>query len=142
MKQLLTFSFFAFFSTNIFSQVGKLVVNLQGLQTENGGGDVSLYIYTKENMHKVDKALRTITNNVTGSQMQVVIDSIPPGDYGVTCFQDIDRNKKLKTNFFGFPKEPIGLSNNPKVRFGPPSFKRTKITVEADKTLAITIILK
>ena len=142
MKHLLIISFFALFSFSSYSQVGKLVVNLTGLQTKNGGGEVSLYIYTKENMHKVEKALRVITKDVTGNQMQVIIDSLPPGDYGVTCFQDIDRNKKLKTNFLGFPKEPTGLSNNPKIRFGPPSFKRCKINVEADKTLDITIILK
>jgi uncharacterized protein (DUF2141 family) len=118
------------------------VVDLEGLKTKNGGGEVSLYIYTKENMHKVGRELRKITKDVTGSEMKVVIDSIPAGNYGVTCFQDIDRNKKLKTNFLGFPKEPVGLSNNPKVRFGPPSFKRAKITIEAGKTLKIGITLK
>jgi len=142
MKKLLIISFFALLSTNIHAQVGNLVVDLKGLQTKNGGGEVSLYIYTKENMHKVGRELRKITKDVTGSEMKVVIDSIPAGSYGVTCFQDIDKNKKLKTNFFGFPKEPVGLSNNPKVRLGPPSFKRAKITIEEEKTLEISITLK
>lgn len=142
MKKILIISLLVLASAKIYSQVGSLIVNLSGLKTENGGGEVSLYIYTKKNMHKVGKELRKITKEVTGSQIQVVIDSIPAGSYGVTCWQDIDKDKKLKTNRIGFPKEPIGLSNNPKVRLGPPSFRRAKITIEANKALTTNIILK
>lgn len=142
MKRLIIIGLLILTSAKMYAQVGNLIVNLTGLQTKNGGGEVSLYVYTKENMHKVGKELRKITKEVTGSQMQIVIENIPAGDYAVTCFQDLDKNKKLKTNFIGFPKEPVGLSNNPKIRLGPPSFKRAKITVAADKSLEINIALK
>ena len=142
MKKLAIISLLVLATTSIYSQVGNLVVNLSGLQTTNGGGEVSLYIYTKENMHHVGKELRKITKDVTGNQMQIVIENFPAGSYGITCFQDIDRDQKLKTNKIGFPKEPVGLSNNPKVRLGPPSFNRAKIILEPDKTLDVNIVLK
>ncbi|CDG40373.1 MULTISPECIES: DUF2141 domain-containing protein [Asaia] len=47
---------------------------------------------------------------------------IPAGVYAVQAYQDRNGNARLDRSFIGIPKEPIGFSRDPSVRFGPPSF--------------------
>ncbi|MDQ3394722.1 MAG: DUF2141 domain-containing protein, partial [Bacteroidota bacterium] len=40
---------------------------------------------------------------VTANEMKIVFTNVPIGVYGIVAFQDIDKDKKLKSNFIGFP---------------------------------------
>lgn len=63
-----------------------------------------------------------------------------PGNYAIHVFQDIDNNGKMKTNFIGIPKEPTGVSNDAKGRFGPPKFKDAAVEVgDSPTSLAIRL---
>lgn len=48
--------------------------------------------------------------------------ALPPGTYAVTVYEDMNSNHRLDHNFMGIPREPVGASNNPKGRFGPPRY--------------------
>ncbi len=48
---------------------------------------------------------------------------LPPGDYAISIYYDVNGNGELDTNFIGIPKEPVALSNNAKAKFGPPKYK-------------------
>lgn len=54
---------------------------------------------------------------------------LPPGEYALSVFQDVDDDGKLARNFLGMPKEPAGLSNNVRPKLGPPRFKDAKFTI-------------
>lgn len=54
---------------------------------------------------------------------------LPPGEYAFTVFQDLDDDTRLARNFIGLPKEPSGLSNNLRPRFGPPRYKDAVFTL-------------
>ena len=45
------------------------------------------------------------------------------GTYAIAVIHDENSSKELETGIFGIPKEGVGFSNNPKIIFGPPSFK-------------------
>lgn len=47
---------------------------------------------------------------------------LPPGTYAVSVYDDLNGNHKLDRNFIGIPREPVGVSNNPPGRLGPPRF--------------------
>jgi uncharacterized protein (DUF2141 family) len=49
---------------------------------------------------------------------------LPPGRYAVSVYLDVSGNRKLDRGFLGIPKEPVGASNDPRPRFGPPHFKQ------------------
>ncbi len=49
--------------------------------------------------------------------------ALPPGEYAVRLFHDLNDNGKLDTSFFGMPKEPWGTSNDAPARFGPPKWR-------------------
>lgn len=48
---------------------------------------------------------------------------IPPGEYAIAVYQDVNSNGQLDKNFVGMPKEPYGFSRNARGRFGSPEFK-------------------
>lgn len=50
-----------------------------------------------------------------------------PGEYAIALMHDENGDSKFNTTVFGIPKEGFGFSNNPTVRFGPPSISKTLI---------------
>lgn len=52
--------------------------------------------------------------------LDIQISNLPPGEYAVSCFHDVNGNGKLDTNFLGIPIEPYGFSNNARPKFRAP----------------------
>lgn len=66
---------------------------------------------------------------------------LPPGTYAVTVYEDLNGNHKLDHNSIGIPREPVGASNNPKGRFGPPRFSECAFRLgNSPQTIAINIV--
>jgi acyl-CoA reductase-like NAD-dependent aldehyde dehydrogenase/uncharacterized protein (DUF2141 family) len=64
-----------------------------------------------------------------------------PGTYAVAVYQDVNGNRKLDSGFLGIPKEPVGASNNPHPRFGPPTFQQCAFEIgKADKQISISLV--
>lgn len=57
------------------------------------------------------------------SDQYVDIGLLPPGHYAVSLYLDENENRKLDQNWLGIPKEPVGVSGNPKSPLGPPRFE-------------------
>ena len=73
-------------------------------------------------------------------EVSTQIVGIPPGQYGVAVYQDRDGSGHLKRNFIGVPQEDLGFSRDPALRFGPPSFSSSVITVGRDDLrIAVTL---
>lgn len=72
--------------------------------------------------------------------MQVDLD-LPPGRYAVSVYEDLNLNHKLDKNFLGIPREPVGASNNPPVRMGPPRFDECSFLLGATpQTILIEVV--
>lgn len=123
------------------AQNATIILNVVGINKAQGG-ELSAGIFTKANFPVIGKEVREIKAKVTDSVMQIVFKDIPPGEYGMAVYQDLDNDKKLKTNMIGMPKEPIGFSNDARIVMGPPSFKQAGVKVEANKTIMLKIILR
>ncbi len=134
---------FFLFATSIFAnaQTGTVHLVVKGIQTSKGG-EISVGIFQQENFPKVGKQLLGKEVLVTANEIKIVFENVPIGVYGIVVFQDIDKDKMLKSNFVGFPTEPIGFSRDAKIKFGPPDFDDAKVIVENNKILSLTILLK
>lgn len=53
---------------------------------------------------------------------------LTPGPYAIAIIHDENRNGKLDT-FAGIPREGVGFSRNPVLRFGAPSFRSASFPV-------------
>jgi uncharacterized protein (DUF2141 family) len=60
---------------------------------------------------------------------RISLADLPPGSYALAIIHDENSNKKLDT-FVGIPREGVGFSENPPIRFGAPSFRASRFTVE------------
>lgn len=63
------------------------------------------------------------------------------GEYAVSVYHDRNDNRKLDTGLFGIPKEPLGTSNDAKIRFGPPRYEDAVFELD-QPTLSIQIPVK
>jgi 4,4'-diapolycopenoate synthase len=89
------------------------------------------------------KAVRSDFVAVRESDSAVTIDvgTLTPGRYAISVYQDINGNHKLDTGMFGIPNEPVGASNNPKPRMGPPRFEDCAFSMgNSDQTISISLV--
>lgn len=59
---------------------------------------------------------------------RMVFASVPPGDYALSILHDENGNGRLDT-MMGIPKEGVGFSENPVLRFSAPKFAAARFTI-------------
>jgi uncharacterized protein (DUF2141 family) len=123
-----------------FAQTGRVILQIENIQTRKGG-EVAAAVFNSKNFLKTGKQLSGNFKEVSSAKMIFIFESLSPGEYAFVAYQDVDRNKSMKTNFIGYPKEPWGISNNPRILFGPPSFDESKVKVRANQTTTVNIRL-
>lgn len=60
-------------------------------------------------------------------------------EIAISIMHDEDSDGKLKTGIFGIPREGVGSSNNPKTRFGPPTYEDSKFRPRPGERKAIRV---
>lgn len=65
---------------------------------------------------------------VAASSSPVALGTLAPGEYAIAIIHDENGNGKLDT-FVGIPREGVGFSRNPAIRFGAPSFRSASFPV-------------
>jgi uncharacterized protein (DUF2141 family) len=99
-------------------------------------GTIVVWVYGSAESWLKDDGVRTqktvpVKGNRSGNSVTVEL-LLPPGEYALSVFHDLEGDGRLARNFIGLPKEPAGLSNNVRPRFGPPRFDKAKFTLGAD----------
>lgn len=137
MKTLTGIALFIFLSASgaLYAQ-HKVELTIKGIKKVQGSVLVAVY-NSEESFMKTRVTSKKI--KVTGDEVSMAFESVSPGDYAISTFHDENDNNKLDTNFFGVPNEPYGFSNDARGTFGPPSFDKAKVKVDADKRLVITL---
>ena len=97
-------------------------VDIVGMHSNDGKVYCSLYSSADGFPDEFAKAAKTATSGITNEQAACEFDSVTPGDYAISVYQDENSNGKLDRNFMGIPKEGVGASNDAKGSFGPPKF--------------------
>jgi uncharacterized protein (DUF2141 family) len=101
-------------------------------------GSVIVWVYDNKDAWLSDEGWRTRkVVRVAGARQDgtVAVEiALPPGEYGFTVFHDVNDDGKVERNFIGLPKEPAGLSNNLRPKFGPPRWAKAKFALAAAGT--------
>ncbi len=122
------------------AQSGTLTVVVKGFRHQRG--KLRLVVARGANGFKNEsKAAVTRVVAIDGGSVKVVVQDVAHGEIAIKVHHDEDGNGKLKTNFLGIPKEPVGMHrpNFPKARA--PRFDDAKFTFN-QKELEITIQLR
>lgn len=115
----------------------KLQVEVTGLENQ-AGSKIRVSVFSKNDFLK--KPLQTKAASYSGQKARLSFD-LPPGNYAVSTYQDLNNNSKLDRHFYGKPKEPFGFSNNVSPSIGPPDFNDCQFTlVNGTTTISIKLL--
>jgi len=102
------------------ASLAQLSLTIEITDLRNNEGQIHLELSNGDGERVVG-----VTRSISDNACIIVIDSLSPGKYAFKFFHDENENDILDVNWIGIPKEGFGFSNNPRMIFGPPSFKRT-----------------
>jgi uncharacterized protein (DUF2141 family) len=77
-----------------------------------------------------------------GEAQEIVLKDISSGEYAIAVYHDENSDFKLNTGALGIPKEGFGFSNNPRILFGAPKYKKVKFNLKESESKKIQIKLK
>jgi uncharacterized protein (DUF2141 family) len=102
----------------------KMTVMVDGFKESKGKLMVGIY---NSDSTFMKKTFRGIMADIEDATLGFTLD-MPPGEYALVIYHDLNENGKLDTGLFGIPTEKYGFSNNAKGLMGrPPSYQKAKI---------------
>jgi len=123
-------------------RLAKLTIDVR--LTPGARGELAYLIFDSSSGFPgdVSKAVRhDFTHIPAGAQELRISTELPPGKYAVTVYEDLNGNHKLDHNLIGIPREPVGVSNNPPSRMGPPRFNECAFRLgQTAQTINITLV--
>jgi uncharacterized protein (DUF2141 family) len=115
---------------------GTLVVTLSGMQDDRGSLVYAMWA-GPEGWLETNSVQEGAAPIVQGSTT-IRFENLPYGEYAISAYHDRNGNGKLDTGLFRIPKEPLGTSNDAKIRFGPPRYEDAAFILDQSE-LAIEI---
>ena len=106
------------------SEMGTLKVTVNSI--EKGSGKIFLAVYKDSDTFLSEDFVIRESKEVSKASSQVISIPLEYGEYGISLYHDENDNGELDRNFFRFPTEPYGFSNDAKAELGPPSFEDSK----------------
>jgi uncharacterized protein (DUF2141 family) len=134
MKILCLTLTFIFISLNAFA--ATLTVKLDGKTGEKG--EYFYALFSREDGYPDDVNKSISKGKISAKEKEFLIKDIPQGKYALTLFHDENSNAKLDT-FMGIPEEGFAFSNNPRIFFGLPSFKKSRFEVHEETSITIEV---
>ena len=120
--------------------LGDIIVIITDLRNTDGEILISLYDKAEGFPRDREAIVRAAAVEPDASgQVTTIFEDLPHGDYAIAVLHDEDGSKGMTFGSFHLPKEGYCFSNNVKVRFKPPKFKKSKFTLDGD---GVTQILR
>jgi len=123
------FSVVLFISGSSQMRNAQLTVRIVGI--EELKGNIMLVICDQKDHFLSDEFYKSEIIPVRDNNYVTATWDIPPGEYAISVYHDINSDEELNANFIGIPREPYGFSNNAKGTFGPPDYEEAKFMLTA-----------
>jgi len=125
------------------TQGGHLKINVAA--PGNSHGDIAYLVFASPAGFPNDasRALKSgfVPMPPAGSEVSIDAGELPAGRYAVSVYQDVNGNGRLDMGLLGFPKEPVGASNNPRPHMGPPRFQECAFTMSrSNRSISISLV--
>lgn len=128
-------------TTTAVADTGQLTIRLVGFTSDEGSAAYAMWSGPDDWLGKEGTTAADGFAPIVDGVSEIVLEALPFGEYAVSAYHDENNNQTLDTRIFGIPKEPLGTSNDAKIRFGPPRYSDAKFLLEED-ALIITITIK
>lgn len=117
-------SCFLLSSFNSFLPSDKDTLILKVTNIKKAVGDIYVAVFDNKEDYMENRFVEAVAAVEIKGELEINIE-MPKGKYAISIFHDTNEDGELSTNFLGIPKEPYGFSNNPKAKFGPPSYEQS-----------------
>lgn len=74
--------------------------------------------------------------------VEITLKDLTAGEYAIAVYHDENSDFELNTGALGIPKEGFGFSNNPRILFGAPKYKKVKFRLKENESKKMEIKLK
>ena len=99
------------------------------LNRPDAGGTVRMAICPSADTYDKEKGCILAEGAGKGPLVVLHIADLPPGNYAIKAFHDVNDNGEMDFNWMGVPKEPSGFSNNARATMSAPAFKEAAFPV-------------
>lgn len=86
------------------------------------GGTLRVALCPSRQAYNADSGCLQRSLPVEGPSAVCDFSDLSPGSYAVKVFQDVNGDGLLNSNWLGWPKEPVGYSNDAPINQGEPPF--------------------
>jgi len=100
-----------------------LTLTVEGLIPQTGILRAALFQSSDGFPGNTKKAFSINRTTVTATSESLIFGNIPFGSYALSVYQDLNNDHRLNQSWLGIPQEPVGFSNDPPMRKGPPHFE-------------------
>lgn len=139
LKRIIFIQALAAFSANTWAEeMIKIVIN----PAPTDQGQIIVALCNQESFPHEDRCTVRKIVPAKVAKDPITLKAPVAGRYAVLVVSDINSNNKLDTNLIGIPKEPVGVSRNPALRFGPPRFEDAAIDVFENTPQELVIDLR
>ncbi|TDI66442.1 MAG: DUF2141 domain-containing protein [Alphaproteobacteria bacterium] len=118
-----------------------ILVTVQDVRTASGSIVVDLLADNPDHILKKGMKISRTRVSAAFDQVRLCVPVETYGTYAIAVYHDINGNRKFDKNWLGFPKEPFGLSNNPRIRLRVPKFSDLSFEV-GENGADVEIVLK
>ncbi|MEM0985261.1 MAG: DUF2141 domain-containing protein [Pseudomonadota bacterium] len=119
---------------------GQIEVTVDGVAA---GGILAVELYRPSERDFLKKASRIHRIRVPArdAPQTVCFEAQPAGRYAVAAYHDVNGNRDLDQKWNRMPKEPFGLSTNPKLKLQVPDFEDAAFDVpENGRSITIALV--
>ncbi|OED46531.1 hypothetical protein AB832_00950 [Flavobacteriaceae bacterium (ex Bugula neritina AB1)] len=131
MKTLVLF--IALAAINLITQAQEtkgvtITVTVPNISSTEGSILFGLY---DENTFMKAAPIQSAKGEIVNGVAKITFANVVNGEYGITCFHDVNNNERMDFEENGMPKENYGVSNN-SMNYGPPIWSDAKFTVGSE----------
>ena len=127
-------------AASIATETGKLVVNVEGFESNRGTARLLLYNSKKGYLKNPVQAKML---PIRQRRARFELDELPLGVYAVVVYQEEERDARPFDMFANTPYRPVAFSNNARIergQRGPPSFNDVKFSLD-EAGVEMTLVL-
>jgi len=142
MKYFLNTLILVFLSAlGIAQESGRIELTVDAIPSDQGQIRAALFDSPEGFPDKITKGKLLVSSDVTNGESELVFSDVPFGEYVLAVFHDENNNGQLDTNKRGIPLEALGVSNNVKLKLGPPKYDKALFRL-SDSVNAMAISLQ
>lgn len=127
--------------SNCAGQENVIHVAVSGVGSDLGTITADLHGERPEEFLKKSKKLLRVRVPARSGTVRLCFQAPKSGVYAIGVYHDENANKRFDKGLFGIPAEPYGISNNPRILFGPPSHEDSAFVV-APEGIELEITLR